>query len=273
MSESSSLEDALQRIVDAVFARWPARTPDKEKRLRCRLVAHRGIHDNTTVMENTLVAFEKAEAAGVWGIECDVRWTSDGTPVVSHDPDLQRLFGRRVDIDRITYPELQSRCPLIPSLETVVQRFGRRLHLMIEIKQTHEGHLRRMDRLQEVLATLRPIQDFHLMTLYPPVLKPFRYIPREAFLAITTRLPYQFSTWVRQNGWGGLCGHYLLMTPAHIRAHRKLGQQVGTGYAASRNVLFREINRGIDWIFSNQAAEMQRILNGAPAVHPPPSQE
>jgi glycerophosphoryl diester phosphodiesterase len=273
MSESPSLEDALQRIVDAVFARGPASMPDKEKRRRCRLVAHRGIHDNATVMENTLAAFEKAEAAGVWGIECDVRWTIDGTPVVSHDPNLQRLFGRLVDIDRIPYPELRSHCPLIPSLETVVQRFGRRLHLMIEVKQTPNGHPRRMDRLQEILSTLRPIQDFHLMTLNPPALEPFTHIPREAYLAITTRLPHPFSAWVRQNGWGGLCGHYLLMTPAHIRAHQKLGQRVGTGYAASRNVLFREINRGIDWIFSNQAAEMQRILNDAPAVNPPPSQE
>jgi glycerophosphoryl diester phosphodiesterase len=35
---------------------------------------------------------------------------------------------------------------------------------------------------------------------------------------------------------------------------------VGTGYVRTPNCLFRELNRGVDWIFSNHAAEVQALL-------------
>jgi len=36
---------------------------------------------------------------------------------------------------------------------------------------------------------------------------------------------------------------------------------VGTAYIKSRNSLFRELNRGVEWIFSNNAIEIQSIRN------------
>jgi glycerophosphoryl diester phosphodiesterase len=139
---------------------------------------------------------------------------------------------------------------------------------MIEIKKTRNGVpgktiRRRYDRLQDVLSPLEPMEDFHLMTLHPQALEPVDRIPREAFAAIAYDLPKRLSAWVSQKGWGGICGHYLLMSPSRVKDHQQRGQHVGTGYAASRNVLFREINRSVDWIFSNNAAAMQRVLNQA----------
>ena len=40
--------------------------------------------------ENTLTAFARGMAAGADGFECDVRLSSDGVPVVIHDPTLDR---------------------------------------------------------------------------------------------------------------------------------------------------------------------------------------
>jgi glycerophosphoryl diester phosphodiesterase len=37
-------------------------------------------------------------------------------------------------------------------------------------------------------------------------------------------------------------------------------QKMGTGYIGSKNCLFRELNRGIEWIFSNNAADLQKIV-------------
>jgi glycerophosphoryl diester phosphodiesterase len=237
------------------------RLPSEEERRRCKIIAHRGVHDGTDILENTLAAFEKAEAAGVWGIECDIRWTRDGIPVVIHDPDLGRVFGLPVAINQVTFQELQSRCARVPSLETVVDRFGGRLHLMIEIKLTANGASHKgSDRLQDILSSLQPVRDYHLMTLHPQALAPFTRIPREAFAAIAYDLPRRYSDWVRRNGWGAICGHYLLMTAPRVQDHQHRGQRVGTGYAAAPNVLYREINRGIDWIFSNHADVMQRHL-------------
>lgn len=47
------------------------------------VIAHRGYH--VAVPENTLPAFEAAVAAGVGGIETDVRVSQDGLPILIHD--------------------------------------------------------------------------------------------------------------------------------------------------------------------------------------------
>jgi glycerophosphoryl diester phosphodiesterase len=54
-----------------------------------RVVAHRGLH--RTVRENTVAAFEAALAAGVDGVELDVRACADGALVVHHDPEVGGL--------------------------------------------------------------------------------------------------------------------------------------------------------------------------------------
>ena len=58
-----------------------------------RPIAHRGYHDmNKERWENTLPAFEAAAQKG-FAIECDVRLSSDGQPIIFHDSELARLAG------------------------------------------------------------------------------------------------------------------------------------------------------------------------------------
>ena len=96
-----SLFDLTERVfqvaVDALFAAWPRPKPEESALRRCRIISHRGEHDNVTVFENTLPAFDMARDHGVWGIECDIRWTKDLVPVVYHDADLRRLSGDSLD--------------------------------------------------------------------------------------------------------------------------------------------------------------------------------
>ncbi len=65
------------------------------------------------------------------------------------------------------------------------------------------------------------------------------------------------------NGWGGIAGHYLLAANGLVTRHHRLGQGIGTGFADSRRCLFREVARGVDWVFSNRAAQMQAICDSA----------
>jgi len=53
--------------------------------------AHRGLH-GVGVPENSLAAARAAVAAAA-GIECDVRLSADGVPMVFHDAELARLCG------------------------------------------------------------------------------------------------------------------------------------------------------------------------------------
>ncbi|RJQ77941.1 MAG: glycerophosphodiester phosphodiesterase [Desulfobacteraceae bacterium] len=257
------IEHGYMRLMDAVFARWPQPTPTAEALGRARIISHRGEYDNVTVKENTLAAFKRAQTKGVWGIELDVRWSSDLVPVVVHDADLRRLYGIQAQVARFTRQQLRQRVPDIPSLAEVVELLGRRQHLMIEIKETVWPDAPRQSRiLKEILSGLSPVEHYHFMALHPLILTPLDGFPLESYLAIAYHWPDRLSRWVRQRPWGGLCAHYAMMRNALIEKHKHRGQKVGTAYPASRKCLFRELNRGVDWIFSNHAGKLQGILAG-----------
>ena len=258
------IENAFLRGTDAFFRLYPQPRPAAGRLAGCRIISHRGEHDNRQVIENTMPAFRVAVTGGVWGIEFDVRWTRDRHPVVIHDPDGRRLFGRPIRIRQTDYRVLKNACPLIPSLEEVVQTFGRRVHLMVELK--HErfqdiGEQRRI--LQAHFADLAPVDDFHLMSLSPEVLDVFDVVPVAARLPIAQANVGVMSRLAVSKPHGGLLGHYLLVTDALVEKHTALGQKVGTGFIDSVNCLFREVNRNIDWIFSNRAVALQAAVDEA----------
>jgi glycerophosphoryl diester phosphodiesterase len=79
--------------------------------------AHRGLHDDAR--ENSLAAFAAAVAAGVDGIETDVRLTKDGVAVLFHDPRV----GRR-KVAAMTRAELSRAAGYrVASLDEALARF------------------------------------------------------------------------------------------------------------------------------------------------------
>ena len=107
------LQDAATKTVDAAAAITPQAVPEDVALGNCKVIAHRGAHDSTRIIENTLPAFTTASAAGVWGVECDIRWTADLVPVIHHDPTCQRLFGYPSRLASLNYSEIQpGRCRL-----------------------------------------------------------------------------------------------------------------------------------------------------------------
>jgi glycerophosphoryl diester phosphodiesterase len=258
------IEKAFLCSVDALFRRYPQPHPTAERLAGCRIISHRGEHDNRQIIENTIPAFRVAVAGGVWGIEFDVRWTRDRRPVVIHDADAGRLFGRPIRIRQTDYRVLKSACPLIPSLEEVVQTFGRRVHLMVELKhERFEDIGEQRHALKAHFAGLAPVDDFHLMSLSPEVLDVFDVVPVSARLPIAQANVGTISRQAISKPLGGLLGHYLLVTDALVGKHTALGQNVGTGFIDSLNCLFREVNRNITWIFSNRAAALQAAVDAA----------
>lgn len=260
----TSIESCYMRVLDGVFARKFQPRPSRSALRSSRIIAHRGEHDNRTVWENSLPAFDGAADAGVWGIECDIRWTRDLVPVVFHDTDLHRLFNRPERIDRLSLDELRERIEVIPTLAEVVERFGGRLHLMIEVKHHQWPDPKRQSRvLADALSPLSPGEDFHLMVLDPAILNPLTGFPAACMIAIAYHWPNRYSRWVIENDWGGIATHYSVLRRSHIRRHHARRQHVGTAFPMSRNCLFRELNRRVDFIFSNHAARLQRFVRKA----------
>lgn len=259
MTRSFGFENRTLQALDHAFARLPQARPDAARLRTAKIVAHRGVHDNRQVFENTMAAFERAVEVGIWGVELDVRWTCDRQAVVCHDPDLRRVFGVAAAVDSLNLDQLRRRCPLVPTLVEVVARFGNTLHLMIELK--HETTLRNdypYRRLAEILNPLYPAMDYHLMALVPQLLVGVDWAPG-ACLPIARLRTGTFSRLALDRGYAGVCGHYALLGSRILNRHRHRGQQLGTGFIASKACLYREVNRGVTWLFSNHAEKMQRF--------------
>jgi glycerophosphoryl diester phosphodiesterase len=60
--------------------------------------------------------------------------------------------------------------------------------------------------------------------------------------------------------YAGIASHYTLLNQGLILAHHNLDQIVGSGYARSKNTLYREVNRGVDLIFTNHPWELLPFL-------------
>nr|WP_316654041.1 glycerophosphodiester phosphodiesterase [uncultured Gellertiella sp.] len=107
--------------------------------LTARPIAHRGYHDmNHAIWENTLSGFSRAIEAG-FGIECDLQYAADGTVVVFHDDDLERLCKIKGDVRERSAGELGllsvgGTKDRVPSLKQLLRLAAGKVPLVLELK-------------------------------------------------------------------------------------------------------------------------------------------
>lgn len=111
-----------------------------DKKLLSTKYAHRGLHSKESgVPENSMRAFELAVENG-YGIELDVRFSSDKELVVFHDETLKRVCGIDEKVCNKTLAELSQINLLgteqkIPSFKEVLALVDGKVPLLVEIKQ------------------------------------------------------------------------------------------------------------------------------------------
>ncbi len=101
-------------------------------------IAHRGIHNNKNVPENSLLAIELS-IENNFPIEIDVQMTLDKKIIVMHDDNLMRMCGVDKSVINSTYEEISGLHLLntdekVPLLTEVLERLGGRQPVLIEIK-------------------------------------------------------------------------------------------------------------------------------------------
>lgn len=245
-----------QSLCDKVFEKIPRKLKSTSD---FQIVAHRGAHQEGYI-ENTLEAFRVCAEAKIWGIELDVHWTEDHVPVVHHDEHCGRLFNHPEIILSLTkFSDLRHRVPQIPSLEEVVNELSGKLHLMVELKQKPSQEQEKV--LSGLLANLKPVENYHLLSLTANNLKDLTLFPKECFVGISELNDKSFADYCLKNNWGGYGTHYLLMTNKQLQRHHNSKQKVAVGYINSKNSLIREWNRNVDWIFTNHALSIQQLGN------------
>jgi glycerophosphoryl diester phosphodiesterase len=252
--------DMLQKLLDSYFSIVPRLSPGQESLNQTKVIAHRGVHDNKTIIENTYDAFDKAIKLNLWGIEFDIHESADNIFIVNHDPTLKRLWGVDKKINQLSDGEIQSISNKIPRLDKIIASYGKKLHLFIELKAPFNNEAKLFEQLKE----LTPCEDYHLLSLTEKTFAHLKQFPRKCLLLVPEiNNVKQFCTISINEKYGGVLGHYLLMTNKIIQAMKEKNQTAGVGFIESKNSLYREINRGLEWIFTNSA---EQIINYIPIV-------
>lgn len=240
----------LQASIDKIVSLIPYRAV--ESRNKVKLIAHRGAHSNT-VKENSVEAFDQALTLGAWGIELDIRQSKDGHLIVHHDSSLKRVWGVDKSIDQLTLVQIQQVSSQIPTLEQVVTKYGKKMHLLIELKSPFNNE----KLLLDTLAPLKAGDDYHLLSLHEDIFSQLKQInPSNLCLVPELWNVNKFCQLSLTKHYGGVLGHYLLMTKRKQRALHQAGQIVGTGFVNSKPCLYREITRGVDWIFTDKLHQL-----------------
>jgi glycerophosphoryl diester phosphodiesterase len=120
------------------------------------LLGHRGARVSARIPENTFASFDLALEHGCDGFEFDVRLAACGSAVVCHDPVVGKITIARAQAKRL---------PQLPRLPDVIERYGQKAFLDIELKVK--------DLEAKVLAALSkcpPSQEYVVSSFIPDVI-------------------------------------------------------------------------------------------------------
>ena len=120
-------------------------------------IAHRGFSGRYP--ENTLIAFEHAIVLGCTWLECDVRLTSDGVPVVIHDATVDRTTDGSGDVSDLAFDDIRQLDAgswkgarfggeRIPTLDELLELACGRARVVIEFKAPTERTSAIADRVR-----------------------------------------------------------------------------------------------------------------------------
>ncbi len=246
----------IQLLFDFLFnvIPQPPLTPAQIKNVK--IVAHRGCHE-TGLIENTMPAFVWCMDQNIWGIEFDIHFTCDNIPVVHHDPHCDRFFHQpQLIISEIKFIDLRYKISDIPSLKEVVQKCGKKIHFMIEIKSVLNVEQNQI--LEELLAPLEPKVDYHILSLKRKYFDSISFVKYDCFLPVVEFNLRKFMRYAIQKKCAGIAGHYFLINQSIKRRLSYCGLNTGVGFVASKNSLIREIRRNHNWIFTDRASSVKK---------------
>lgn len=135
------------------------------------IIAHRGVHNNKEVPENSLKAFKKAIDLD-YPIELDVQLTKDNILVVFHDFNLVRMTDKTDFIQDMTLEEIKKITLLdtnekIPTFKEVLELVNERVLLDIEIKNTN----RIKDTCESLIKELTNYNNYIIKSFNPKIVR------------------------------------------------------------------------------------------------------
>jgi glycerophosphoryl diester phosphodiesterase len=242
------------------------------------IIAHRGVSE--LLPENTHLAFEAALRAPVAGIELDLQLSSDGVPVVYHHRTLSRagLRGKRVHLlDFATLRELdvagwlatQLGHQSMPALDEVLDRYGRRTRLFLEVKarkgiDTGRRHRQLALRVVEAVAERGLFDSVYVLSFDRALLTATRKIAPALHYVLNTKWPVAVGgrRGVAAAGLSAVCIDIRRLTPRFAAQCHAGGLAVITYTCNSQRAARRAQEAGVDAMISDHPFWLAGYLDG-----------
>jgi glycerophosphoryl diester phosphodiesterase len=228
------------------------------------VIAHRGA--SAYLPENTLPAYELAVAQRADMIEVDLHRTRDGAVVVVHDPELERLGGSGEVADaslaEVRGLDAGAGQP-VPTLDELLDGFGARIPLNLELKQSTRGAYQGLPALALAGVRRRNLLGRTLFSsFYDPVLAELRELEPEARIALllSRRAPQGWSERARALGAEAVNPELPLVDRSFVeRAHGE-GLAVYVFTVDPVDEMRRLLELGVDGLFTNVPDRMRELV-------------
>jgi len=242
------------------MARGPARRPT-----RPQVIAHRGA--SAYLPENTLAAYELAVAQAADMIEVDLHRTRDGEVVVVHDAELARIGGRG-EIADASLAEVRSLDAgaghRVPTLDELLDGFGARIALNLELKQASHGAYAGLPALAAAGVRDRGLLGRTLFSsFYDPVLQDLRRVEPDARIALllSRRAPQGWLERAHALGAEAVNPELPLVDRGFVeRAHGE-GLAVYVFTVDPLDEMRRLLDLGVDGLFTNVPDRLRQLVD------------
>ncbi len=232
---------------------------------RPRVWAHRGASAHEP--ENTMAAFDRARSAGADGIELDVRLDRDGTVIVFHDDELDRLAGRPGRVLELSAAEragVRISGQPIPTLAEVLAWLGH-LEINVELKSRGGGGRRALAAAAaRIVRGSGRVEQTIVSSFDPLALIAFHAVLPDVALAYLVHdeqlLPVRRGWVGRWIGASAVHPEHTLCTEATVRAWHSAGLPVNAWTVDDPVELRRLAALRIDGVFANDPAAALAVL-------------
>ncbi|HZP17339.1 MAG TPA: glycerophosphodiester phosphodiesterase [Terriglobales bacterium] len=213
------------------------------------LLGHRGARGFRSVRENTFAAFDLAIEHGCDGFEFDVRLTADGVGVICHNTRF-----RRVTVSKAKTSQL----PDLPRLEALLERYGRRAFLDIELKVPGSER-----RLLELLSRHPATRGFVVSSFLPDVLLELRWLDASVPLGLICRDGRQLRRW-RKMPVEYVIPHQSVASRKLVNEVHAAGKKLFVWTVNRKSVMLRLAEWGVDGLISDRTALLAQTLKHNP---------
>lgn len=219
-------------------------------RKRIYVIAHRGA--SAYAPENTFPAFELALKMGSCGIETDIHITKDNVPVLIHDATVDRTTNGTGRVNDLTLEEIKRLDAggwfspefigtQIPTLEEFLKTFGKKVHLVLEIKDKNAT-----ERTFKLVEDLELLDDSTFISFNIEVLKEImNFEPNANVGFLTNYVDEELMKMVKDNNIKQICPYAPSLTESIVGLIRDYGLDIRVWGVDTEDIMEKMINLGI----------------------------